>query len=298
MQTDARPTTTHGGHSAVAPLRRVAVKRPADAWTEQSIEADWEKLEFLGRPDLSRAVDEHDRLVAILRDAGAEVLFLPRDYSTTIDSIYAHDAVLVTDAGIVTLRTGKANRRSEADAIARCASDWGVPVLGAIEAPATAEAGDMLWVDAGTLAVGRGFRTNSSGIASLRALLAPLGVDVCEIHLPYDNGPSDCLHLLSVVSMLADDLAIVYRKLLPVPMYELLFDRDVALVDVEESEYATLGCNVLALAPRDVVIADGNPVTAARLQDAGCRVRTFPATEIGVKGCGGPTCLTRPIRRG
>ncbi|MFL5713738.1 MAG: arginine deiminase family protein, partial [Chloroflexota bacterium] len=138
-------------------------------------------------------------------------------------------------------------------------------------------------------------RTNSAGVAQLAGLV---GGDVRVFDVPYWRGPAELIHLMSVISPVADDLAVVYMPLLPVGLWELLVDLDVRLVEVPDGEFATLGCNVLAVRPGVVILAEGNPRTAAALASAGCDVHTYPATEIGINGSGGPTCMTRPILRG
>jgi N-dimethylarginine dimethylaminohydrolase len=215
-----------------------------------------------------------------------------------LDSLYTHDPILITDAGAVILQTGKPERRGEGPAFADACKDWGIPILGTVDGDATAEAGDMIWLDSGTLLVGRGFRTNAASIESLRRLLKPLGVMVVPVELPYWKGPQEVLHLMSFMSLLDHDLAVVYRRLLPVPLFELLTARGIQLVDVPEPEYDTMGCNVLAVAPRRVVMLSGNPTTRSRLEYAGCAVTEFAGQEICIPGSGGPTCLTRPLLRG
>jgi dimethylargininase len=282
----------------VAPLRRVIVKRPGDAFRSRArIAAEWQRLGFSAPPDLERANREHDLLVALLAAAGAEVLYLPRDEGTTLDSLYAHDAGLVTEAGAVVFRMGKPDRRGEGEALAAALASWGVPLLGRVEGEGTAEGGDMLWLDPKTLVVGRGFRTNAEGVAQLRSLLRPLGIEVIDVHLPYADGPQGLLHLGSIVSPLDEDLALVYRRLLPVPLFELLGARGIELVDVAEEEYPALAGNVLAVVPRGVVMLSGLPLTRRRLEAFGCSVEEYAGEEISRKGNGGPTCLTRPLLR-
>jgi N-dimethylarginine dimethylaminohydrolase len=287
-----------GSQSLVAPLRRVIVKRPEEAFRSPGkIDEEWRRLGFTGPPDLDRAVAEHRRLVALLQEAGAEVLYLPLSEGTTLDSLYAHDPALVSSAGVVVFNMGKPERRGEGEALRRALTEWGVPILGTLEGDATAEGGDMLWLDERTLVAGRGFRTNGPGIARIRALLAPLGIETIEVHLPAWDGRDGLLHLLSVISPLAEDLAVVYRRLLPVPLVELLEARGVTLVGVPDEEFAGMACNVLALAPRRVVMLEGLPVTRGRLEAAGCAVAEYSGREISLKGNGGPTCLTRPLLR-
>jgi len=285
-------------HSMVRPLKRVVVKRPADAFrSKEAIEREWKGLDYLRVPDLSLAERDHERFVALVAQAGAEVLYLPPDDRTGLDSLYVHDPVLMTDEGAVIFQTGKPARRGEGPAIADAFAKWDIPILGRVEGAATAEAGDMLWLDEKTLLVGRGLRTNAAGIDSLRALFLPLAVQVIAFDMPYWNGVSEVLHLQSFISLLDKDLAVVYRRLLPVAMYELLGERGIELVDVPELEYDTLACNVLTIAPRNLVMVQGNLLTRARLEAAGCNVAEFDGSEICLPGSGGPTCLTRPVMR-
>jgi dimethylargininase len=287
-----------GGQSMVAPLRRVVVKRPKDAFgNAASVAAQWEALNYTAPPDLDAAEAEFDAFVRALEDGGAEVLFLPPDGRTGLDSLYTHDPGIMTNAGAVLFRTGKPARQGEGPAMADAFRAWDIPILGVVEAPGTAEGGDMVWLDRDTLAVGRSFRTNGAGIAAIRALLGPLGVTVLDLPLPYWSGPGDVLHLQSFISLLDKDLAVVYRRLLPVPLFEALEARGVRLVDIPEDEYQTQACNVLTLSPRRLVMLDRNPVTRRRLEAAGCQVRVVKGDEIAFKGSGGPTCLTRPILR-
>jgi N-dimethylarginine dimethylaminohydrolase len=287
-----------GCHSMVAPLRRVIVKSPKAAFRDPStIHATWQDFNFLNPPQYDVAIKEHETLVRLLREAGAEVLFLDRDDRTGLDSIYTHDPGIVTDAGAILFQTGKKLRRGEGPAMKDAMSQWDIDILGTLEGEATAEGGDLVWLDRQMLLAGCGFRTNQAGIRSLRELLKPMGVEVIDFDLPYWNGPSDVLHLMSFLSLLDTDLAIVHRPLMPVALYHLLQSRGINMIDVPADEYETLGCNVLALAPRHVLIVEGNPQTRARLEQAGCVVKEFPGQEIAYKGSGGPTCLTRPVLR-
>ncbi len=287
-----------GSQSMVAPLRSVIVKRPEEAFRNlEAIEKEWRPLSYTRPPDLERASKDHQRFTSLLSAAGAAVLYLPTDERTGLDSIYAHDPVLITDRGAIIFQTGKPARRGEGPAFAHAFGTWNVPILGVVEGAATAEAGDMVWLDRHTLLVGRGFRTNASGIETLSALLKSLGVTVITVQLPYWNGPEEVLHLMSFVSLLDDNLAAVYRRAMPVPLFELFNEKGIQLVDVPDEEYPTLGCNVLALSPRNIVMVGGNPVTRGRLEAAGCKISEFDGNEICFPGAGGPTCLTRPLWR-
>jgi len=283
----------------VAPLRAVVVKRPEEAFADAArIEKEWRDLRWTRSPNLRLAAEEHRQLVSALESAGARVYLLPKDDRTNIDSLYAHDPVLMTDAGAVVLQMGKPARRGEGPAVADAMRAWDMPILGVVDGEAMAEGGDMIWLDSRTLLIGRGFRTNQRGIERISDLLKPLGVTVIPVPLPYGDGPQDVLHLMSFMSLLDGNLAVVNRRLLPVPLFELLSERGVQLIDVAEEEYMTLGCNVLAIAPRQLLMIAGNPITRERLEAAGCIVSEFEGTEICLPGAGGPTCLTRPVLRG
>jgi len=273
------------------PLRRVLVKRPDEAFAVD----DPARWHYASRPDLDEARREHDALVEILAGAGAEVIDHPEPQPNRADAIFVFDPALITDRGAVILRMGKELRRGEEAAMARRLREIGVPVLAELGGEALAEGGDLLWLDPRTLAVGQGFRTNAEGLRQLREILS--GVDVLPVELPYFTGPEACLHLLSLISIVDHDLAVIYPPLVPVPFWRLLNDRGLRLVEVPEEEFPTMGPNVLALAPRKCLMLEGNPVTRDRLEREGCEVLTYRGREISLKAEGGPTCLTRPVWR-
>lgn len=279
------------------PLSLVLVKPPGAAFVDEGrIAREWRKLGFTSAPDLARARDEHARFVALLEGAGATVVALPEAAGTTLDSIYARDAGIVSPRGVVLSRMGKAARRGEPEAQRRVLEGLGIAVLGAIDAPGTLEGGDVVWLDDRTLIVGRGYRTNAEGIRQLRVLVGD-AVDVVEVPLPHWRGEGDVMHLMSLMSPVDEDLAVVHSPLLPVPFREWLLARGVRFVEVPAGEFDTMGTNVLALAPRRCVMLAGNPRTRDALLAAGAHVVEYEGTEISMKGAGGPTCLTRPLLR-
>jgi dimethylargininase len=280
-----------GIQDQVGELRRVYVRAPRP----QDLGA-WADYGWRSAPDPVRAADEHDAFRAELETAGADVVLGSTLVKDDPDSIYAYDPVLMTDRGAILLRPGKPGRRREPDAVAVDLRDAGVPIAGRLEEPACAEGGDIFWLDEGTLVVGRGYRTNDDGIDALRGLLPE--VEVMAFDLPHQRGPSECLHLLSLLSPLAEDLVVCYPPLMPVRLMEELVARGIAYVEVPEEEFGTMGPNVLALAPRIGLALEGNPGTKRRMQAAGVEIRTYRGDEISRKGDGGPTCLTRPLLRG
>ncbi len=283
--------------SDVGRLRRAVVKHPHDAvGGPESVEAQWEGLGYLASPDPSLAVEEFDVFSRLLEGLGVELLFLPQVEDVGMDSIYARDAALVTDAGVILCRMGKSARGGEPSAQALAYSQWGIPVLGSIGGEGRLEGGDVVWLDENTLAVGQGYRTNAEGISRLTALLDPT-IEVVTVPLPHFRGPGDVFHLMSMLSPVDRDLALVYSPLMSVPFRDLLLARGYTLVEVPEEEYDTLGCNVLTVAPRVCVMAEGSPETRRRMEAAGVAVHTFSGGEICLKGSGGPTCLTRTLER-
>ena len=275
----------------VSELRRVYVRAPRAEDLATGREYGWR-----AEPDAARAREEHEGFVAELERAGAEVVTAVSEVAGDPDAIYAYDPVLMTDRGAVLLRPGKLGRRREPEVVARDLRAAGVPIVGELEEPATAEGGDIFWLDETTLAIGRGYRTNDEGIAALRELLSE--VNVLAFDLPHLRGPSECLHLLSLLSPLDEDLVVCYPPLVPVRLMEELVARGIGYVEVPEEEFATMGPNVLALAPRVALALEGNPLTAERMRAADVEVRTYRGDEISCKGDGGPTCLTRPLARG
>jgi N-dimethylarginine dimethylaminohydrolase len=214
-----------------------------------------------------------------------------------MDSMYVRDASILTDDGIVLCNMGKRARRAEPRAQEKAFLRKGIPILGRIEGDGRLEGGDLIWLDQDTVVVGRGYRTNDEGIRQLKGFLGHRADQVVVTPLPHWKGPSDVFHLMSVISPIDEDLALVYSPLLPVPFREFLLSRGISLVEVPEEEFATMGCNVLTVAPRVCVMLEGNPETQARLQDSGVEVHTYRGEEISAPGEGGPTCLTRPILR-
>jgi len=285
---------TYGSQSMVEPLRRVLIRRPDAAFGA----ADPARWHYTARPNLEIAQQEHAALVSILREAGAEVIDHDAPLPDHADAIFVHDPAIVTDAGAIILQMGKELRRGEEAAMARTFEKQGIPILYTLHGEATAEGGDLLWLDHDTLAVGQGFRTNRAGLQQLQEALGGLGVEVIPVPLPYFGGAEACLHLMSLISVLDHDLAVVYPRLLPTPFWQLLRERGFQLVEVPEEEFATMGPNVLALAPRQCLAIAGNPITRRRLAQAGCQVRTYEGNEISLKAEGGATCLTRPVLRG
>ena len=284
--------------SEVGAIRRLIVKHARDAFqNREMIAAEWQALNFSAPPDFQKAVEQYERFLDLLREPGCEITFQPRADDLGLDSFYVRDASFVCDRGVILCRMGMGRREAEPAAQEAVWRALGCNSIGAIQPPGRLEGGDVVWLNECALAVGRGYRTNDSGIAQLRSFLGDCIDELITVPLPHWRGASDVFHLMSMISPIDRDLAVVYLPLLPVPFLEWLMERNMTLVEVPDDEFETMGANVLALAPRRCVMVAGNPTTRARLEAAGATVFEYDGSEISLKGGGGPTCLTRPLQR-
>lgn len=297
---EPRVTSTHGGtaQNEVGRIRRLVLKRPRQAWGAPSaIEEQWASLGYRSAPDLGRAIAEHERFESFFQDRGVETLHLPESPHTGLDSIYVRDAAVVTDGGVILCNMGKRARAEEPEAQGSYYGTHEVPVLGAITGDGRLEGGDLVWLGQRTVAVGLGYRTNAEGIRQFGALARDHLDDLIVVPLPHWKGPGDVFHLMSVLSPVDVDLALVFSPLLPVPFRQLLLARGITLVETPYQEFEIVGANVLALAPREVLMVAAQPGVRTNLEAAGVTCHVFEGDEIALKGCGGPTCLTRPLER-
>ena len=285
---------SYGGQSMVAPLKKVLVRRPTDDFGVE----DYKKWHYTGKPDLKKAQQEHDDFVAILKKEGVEVFYHDEPCPGLADSIFVHDSAIMTNKGAVILRMGKMLRRGEESAIEKTFNRLGIPThFKCNDESLTAEAGDILWLDEKTLAIGLGFRTNYEGARHIECIMTKVGVEVITVDLPYDQGKDACLHLQSLISLVDYKLAVVYKKLLAVHFVQYLEEKGFTLIDVPEDEYARMATNILTIRPKVCVTLEGNNKTKEMLEKAGCTVYTYKGDEISHKAEGGPTCLTRPLLR-
>jgi len=281
----------------VKQVRRVLLKHPREAFIDQAtVDRQFSELNYSNTPDFEIACNDYDQFVDLIQSFGAEIHFLPAS-NTSLDSIYTHDPCIVTNSGAILCNMGKPQRYNESDDIEKYFTSIGIPILGRIEGTGTLEGGDIIWIDERTVAVGEGYRSNMEGIDQFKHLLGDLVDDVIPVALPHWTGPEDCLHLMSNVSPVDHDLYLVYSRLLSVSFRKYLLERKIKLIEVPDEEYASMGCNVLAMTSRKVIMIEGNPITQNRLENEGVEVHTYDGAEISLKGAGGPTCLTRPILR-
>jgi len=279
-------------------IRKVLIKDPKSAYKNQAnIDTQYEELNYFGKPDFEISLKDYNSFKSILHNNGIEIHCLPSDDITSLDSIYTHDPCLVSNSGVILCSMGKDLRKKEPEMISNYFESLGIPIIGRISSPGKLEGGDIVWIDNRTVAVGVGYRSNFEGIMQLKQILSDDIDEIIPVHLPHWTGPADCLHLMSNVSPIDENLFLVYSKLLPVSFREYLLSRKIKLIEVPDEEYESMGCNVLAIAPRKVIMIEGNNITKKILEDEGVEIFTYPGLEISNKGAGGPTCLTRPFLR-
>ena len=291
--TRGRPVLSEYGR-----LAAVAVKHARDAFvSDAAIAAQWKPLSFSAPPDFSRALAEYDQFLEIIANTGCEIVWLPQGHELTLDSIYTRDASVIGADGVILASMGKASRANEPAAQGEVMWREGWPIAGSIASPGRLEGGDLVWLDHRTLAVGLGARTNNEGIRQLTAVLDGSFDELIVVPLPDYPEQHDVMHLMSLISPVDKDLAVIYSRLLPEPFRQTLLARGYQFVDVPDEEFETMGGNVLTLGPRECVMLNGNPKTRAALERAGAHVHVYDGEEISLKGGGGPTCLTRPLAR-
>ena len=279
-------------------VKRILLKHPRDAFlSQQKINSESKKLNYPSPPDLDLAIKQYDLFVKLIKSFGSEVYFLPADNNTSLDSIYTHDPCTMTNNGLIVCNMGKLKRSTEPDHLKRFFKSINIPIIGKIESPGTLEGGDIVWINKHTVAVGEGYRSNSEGINQFKKLLGKQAKEIIPVALPHWEGPNDCLHLMSNLSPIDENLFLVYSRLLPVSFIKYLLDHKIKLIEVPDEEYYSMGCNVLAMGKGKVIMLEGNPITQKRLEAEGVKVKTYNGSEISIKGAGGPTCLTRPFLR-
>ncbi len=292
------PTVVSSVHSEYHRLDSVLLCNAETAFGSiENIKKQWKSLHFLDMPDLKKAKAEYSGFISLFERVGTEIHWLPKDDQLSLDALYCRDASIATDHGMILCNMGKKNRQEESRVQKHYFREQSVEILGEIKEPGTLEGGDVAWIDQNTLAVGHSYRSNEPGISQLRALLNPFGIQIIEVDLPHYKGPEDVFHLMSIFSPVDKNLAVVYLPLMPVRFRNKLLEMGYQFIEVPEEEFDSMGCNVLAIAPGVCIITEGNPITESRLKNAGCEVLTYKGTEISLKGGGGPTCLTRPLKR-
>ena len=282
----------------VDPLRRIIMKSPLCAWKDTyNVKKNWKDLYYIAEPNFDKAVLQYNNLISIIKSFGIDILMLPNNDNTSLDSIYTHDAGIATSSGIIICNMGKKSRKSEPKALKDFLSDNNISVIGEIKYPGIIEGGDIIWINNRTIAVGEGYRTNKEGIRQLKEILGDEIDDLIRVPLPHWLGPESCLHLMSNVSPIDHNLYLIYPKLLPVKFIKYLKSLNIKLINVPDKEYESMACNVLSLAPKKCIMMSGNPITKKLLESNNVEVFTYDGSEISLKGAGGPTCLTRPIYR-
>ena len=285
-------------NNMVDPIKKILLNHPKNSFFNQKkINSEFKELNFFDAPDYKESLNEYEAFINILKSHNIKLYFLERNINNTIDSIYAHDPFVISNDGAIICNMGKKNRVSEIENVKIFLKNNDIPILGEISAPGKLEGGDIVWINKHNIAVGIGYRSNIEGAKQLGEILSGSVKNIIPVPLPHWNGPSDCLHLMSNMSPIDSNLFLIYSRLLPVQFIQYLEENKIKLIEVPFEEYETMACNVLALAPREVIMIEGNPVTKKLLEKENVTVHTYKGSEISLKGAGGPTCLTKPFLR-
>lgn len=288
----------YGCQSMVGKIESILIKHPKQAFiSQENLNKTWEEFKYFGCPDYEKVLEEYEVFEKIIKDNVENVYYLPQDDRTGLDSIYTHDPLKITKKGAIYFPMGKALRSREYTATREFLEGIGIPTLGVIEAPGKMEGGDVLWIDEKTVAIGRGYRTNDEGIRQFKELTKDVVEEYLIIPMPHGDGEDCCLHLMSIISFVDTDKAVVYSKYMPVFFREYLLDRGIQLIECNDEEYDYLGSNLLALEPGKCVLIKGCPDIQKKLEDAGVTIFTYEGKEMSYRGTGGPTCLTCPLTR-
>lgn len=288
----------YGCQSMVGKVGAILLKRPEQAFiSQENLDQTWEAFRYFGCPDYQKVLEEYNVFEQIIKDNVENVYYLPQDDRTGLDSIYTHDPLKITKKGAIYFPMGKELRSREYMATQAYLESIGIPTLGHITPPGKMEGGDVLWIDERTVAIGRGYRTNDEGIRQFKELTEGLIDEYIIVPMPHGDGVDCCLHLMSIISFVDTDKAVVYSKYMPVFFREYLLDRGIQLIECNDKEYDYLGSNLLALAPGKCVLIDGCPEIQKKVEDAGVTVYTYEGKEMSYRGTGGPTCLTCPLYR-
>jgi N-dimethylarginine dimethylaminohydrolase len=279
-------------------IDRILIKHPKDAFiSQENLGKTWETFNYTSQPVYETVLKEYELFENIIKENVVNVDYLPKSDNVGLDSIYTHDSLKITEKGAIFFNTGKVLRQKEAYEVEKKFKDLGIDTLGWIQSPGKIEGGDVVWIDEKTVAIGRGYRTNDEGIRQFKELTKDIVDQYIIVPMPHADGEAECLHLMSIISIVDADLAVVYSRYMPVPFREFLIERGFDLVEVNDQEYENLGSNVLALAPRVCVLMEGNKDIYDKLDQKGCKLYTYPGAELSFKGTGGPTCLTCPVTR-
>jgi N-dimethylarginine dimethylaminohydrolase len=285
-------------HSEYLKLKSVYLYPVKNAFvSDEYISQQWHELNYLSPPNFDLAIEEYRVFERLFQNSHIDVLQIVPSDDVMMDALYCRDASIATDYGMIICNMGKEGRNPEPAMHKNEYLSKNELILGVIKSPGTLEGGDVAWLDKKTLAVGHTYRTNQEGILQLKKLLEPKGIEVLVADLPHYKGKQDVFHLMSILSPVDKDLAVVYSPLMPIKFRNELLSRGFELVEVPDEEFESMGCNVLAIAARECIMVEGNPITKERMENAGCQVQTYRGQEISVKGGGGPTCLTRPLLR-
>lgn len=273
-----------------APLDAVLLHAP-DA--ELAASADPAAAQMLEVLDIERARDQHAALADVYRDAGVAVHFVEPEGAPSPNQMFCADLFFMTPDGAVLARPASTVRAGEERWVARRLAALGVPILGTLQGRAVFEGADAMWLDGETVAIARGLRTNQAAIEQIENLLAPMGVGLLPVDLPYGT-----MHLMGMFRMADRDLAICWPRRTPHALVMALRERQIQVAFLPDEDEAQLNraLNFVTLGPRRIVMVAGNTETQAFYEGLGIQCQTVPADELA-KAAGAVGCLTGILSR-
>lgn len=279
--------------SEIGTLERVLVHEPGP---EFSTVIDPDAWGWDGLPRQETAASEHAALVAELEDSGVTVHRLDGAREGLAESLFVRDVGFAVEGGLVVGKMVEETRHGEERRLAERALDLGAPVYHTVHGPGGFEAGNMVWIDDETVAIGRSQTTNAEGIRQVRTVLETYDVEVVEVPIFGSTQSTGQTHLALVFGMVASDLALVYPQAVPPEFLELLHDRGIETVEVPMREQRNRATSTIVLEPGRVLLPSGNPRVRTALTDRGIDVVELDVREIRKTG-GGLKGLVLPLSR-
>ena len=287
-----------GVQDMVSPLTKVLMCRPQHYMSKVNLKK-WHYTEPLDQKKIEK---NYNDFFILIKNFGIEIIELKieNEKQELCDSVFTHDPSLVINEGAIILNMGKELRKKEIEHHEKFYMRMDIPVIGKIKNNGTVEGGDCLWINKNTLLVGESHRTNKEGIQQLKIILKKFNIDLIPIKLPKYKDTESCFHLMSIISMLDHDLALACFSKLPFELINIFKEYKINLISIPEDEYSkseTLAVNCLAIAPRKLILISGYPKTQELLLKENNEINLFNGDELCLKAEGGPTCLTRPLKR-
>ena len=270
-------------------LRAVLLHRPG---AELAV-PDPDAAQLLEPDDPAGAAAEHEAMAQAYREEGVLVRAVEPAAAPSPNLMFCADLFLMTPEGAILGRPASTVRAGEERWIARRLADLGIPIIRMVRGRGTFEGADAMWLDATTVLIGLGLRTNAEGAAQVAAALGEMGVAAIQVDLPWG-----AMHLMGMLRIADRDLAIAWPGRLAIRGVEALRSRGYRVLFLPDGSAAerTTALNFVTLGPGRILMAEGYPVFERFFEKAGLACRTTPVAELR-KAAGGIGCLTGILER-